>query len=354
MDQITITLRNKSNEYFNVYVDVIESSLSEKWLKYLNILLKDEYHLEKNYHWMGFSERDLPLLCDKINLSCNTIKMYNWEKVGLAQYDIPEHFTEQNTITKGDIGPGLPGGRVNHDMFNNLHRHFENLQGQAGRISPYYTAANKEIRWHIRQLNLLCHEFESRALSYRKFQYAPEWQQYTQLFCFLNTPTFNLDPDKDFDAFGLHTLNRKLGDITMGIDKSVGKSHWEVFNDEGDVKLDKTTTTALTSQLQGSGDFDIRWSKTDVNGTMPLLQEFANWLRKNGLDPEDPKLTLGHPIIAKVNLQKSFDSEDSQIIQNIVANNLDVYKIKTSDAECVFDYRWDDKNYNNLQVSLLN
>ena len=50
---------------------------------------------------------------------------------------------------------------------------------------------------------------------------------------------------------------------------------------------------------------------------------------------------------------KSFDSEDSQIIQNIVSNHLDVYKIKTSDAECVFDYRWDDENYSNTQICLL-
>ena len=41
---------------------------------------------------------------------------------------------------------------------------------------------------------------------------------------FLNTSTFNLDPTKDFDAFGLDTLIRRLGDVTMGIDKSVGKS----------------------------------------------------------------------------------------------------------------------------------
>ena len=131
MDQITVTLRNKNNELLDVFIDVIESSLSTKWLTALNILLQQEYHLEKNYHWMGFSERDLPILCDKINLSCNTIKMFNWENVGLTQYDIPEYFTAENTIVKGDIGPGLSGGHVNHEMFNNLHRHFEELQGQA-------------------------------------------------------------------------------------------------------------------------------------------------------------------------------------------------------------------------------
>ena len=353
IDEITITLRDKYNNMHNIFVEVSHSSLSEKWLHSLNRLVKDGYHLEKNYHWMGFAERDLPILCDKINHSLQTIKEFNWENVGLPQYKITEYFTMENTLTPGPIGPNLPGGHVDHDMFNLLHRHFENLQGQAGRISEYYKNSDRKIRWHIRQLNLLCHEFESRALSYRKLKYAPEWQQYTQLFCFLNTPTFNLDPTTDFDAFGLDTLNRKLGDITLGIDKSVGKSHWEVFNDEGDVKLDETTTTALTSQWQGSGDFDIRWSRTDTAGTLPVIEQFSNWLKKNGLNPSDPSLTLGHPIIAKVNLLKSFHSEDSKIIQTIISNHLDVYKIKTSDAEATFDYRWSDKDYNNLQISLL-
>ena len=63
------------------------------------------------------------------------------------------------------------GAYVEHDMSNHLHRHFENLQGQVRSISSYYQA-NKEIRWHIRQLNLLCHEFESCALSFRKLHYA--------------------------------------------------------------------------------------------------------------------------------------------------------------------------------------
>ena len=354
LDQITITLRDKNNNKHNVYVNVEHNSLSEKWLTHLNILLRDEYHLEKNYHWMGFNERSLPVLCDNINHSLNVIKSFDWTSVGLDQYEITEHFTMDNTMTKGKVGPRLPGARIEHDMFNNLHRHFEELQGQAGNMSEYYLRANRELRWHIRQLNLLCHEFESCALSHRKLQYAPEWIQVTQLFCFLNTPTFNLDPATDFDAFGLDTLIRKLGDVTMGIDKSIGKSHWEVFNDEGDVTLDETTTIALTSQWQGSGDFDIRWSKSPTDGsTNEVVEQFVAWLKKNGLDPEDPSLTLGHPKVGSIDLLKSFNTTDSKIIHTVLNNHLDVYEIKTSDAKLRFDYRWSDENYANKQISLL-
>ena len=355
IDQIAITLRSKTNEIHNVYIDVLDNSLAEKWLTSLNHLVKDGYHLEKNYHWMGFADRDLPLICDKINASLSAIRLFDWDSVGLTPYAITEHFTMDNTLTAGEVGNELPGFRVVHDMFNTLHRYFEDFQGQAGAISPYYERATTEIRWHIRQLNLLCHEFESRALSYRKEQYAPAWAQYNQLFCFLNTPTFNLDPETDFSAFGLDTLVRRQGDVMMGINKSVGKSHWEVFCDEGDVSLDELTTSALISQWQGSGDFDISWSQSSEKETWDKKKRdnFINWLTNNGFDPEDPALTIGHPRVATVDFDKSFKSTDFKVVQDVVKNHLDVYKIKTGDQELTMDYHWRDPDYHQQQIKLL-
>lgn len=355
IDQITVTLRSKTNDTFNVYIDIFDNSLARKWLTSLNYLVKNGYHLEKNYHWMGFSDRDLLLICNKINASLSAIRLFNWESVGLTPYAITEYFTIDNTITKGEVGYELPGARVVHEKFNILHRYFEDLQGQAGNISPYYKNASPEMRWHIRQLNLLCHEFESRALSYRKEICAPDWAQYNQLFCFLNTPTFNLDPQTDFSAFGLDTLIRRQGDVFMGINKSVGKSHWEVFKDEGDVSLDELTTSALISQWQGSGDFDISWSQSSQG--RPWLQDeinmFVAWLVKNGFDLEDPSLTLGHPRVATVDLEKSFNSTDFKVVQDIIKQHLDVYKIRTGDQELTLDYRWSDPEYDQLQIKLL-
>ena len=123
----------------------------------LNKLLKDGYPFRKKLSLDRLPKKDMPFLCDKINESLTAIKSFDWESLGLAPYEIKETFTVENSITKGDVGPGLPGAYVEHDMFNHLHRHFENLQGQVRSIFHIYRKkANKEIRWHIRQLNLLC------------------------------------------------------------------------------------------------------------------------------------------------------------------------------------------------------
>jgi hypothetical protein len=115
------------------------------------------------------------------------------------------------------------GRNINHEKFNWLHRYFEDLQGVSGAISPYYHKADPETRWHIRQLNLLCHEFESWAMSYRKEIEAPDWQRPSQLMCWLNAPRFVLD-DTDYELFGIETINRPSGWCVCGCEQGRGQT----------------------------------------------------------------------------------------------------------------------------------
>ena len=76
IDRIEITLKNRSNgELLPVYVDVNDNSLSEKWLAALNNLLVNNYHLEKNYCWLGFANgpRNGELIIKEINRSVSAI-----------------------------------------------------------------------------------------------------------------------------------------------------------------------------------------------------------------------------------------------------------------------------------------
>jgi len=355
LDQITISLRNKIGELHNVYIDVVDNPLSEKWLTSLNQVLKNNLHLEKNYHWMGFNERNLEYICNEINDCILQINCFDWQSRGITPYYINDSFAPELVVTSGEIGEYKPGYKLVHDKTNWLHRYFEDLQGHSKNISSYYRLADTRIKLCIRKLNLLCHELESFVLSERKRQYAPEWAQYNQLFCFLNAPRFKLDPKKDYDLFGVNTLHRSLGEVYIGVNKAVSKTHWEVFKDEGDTKIDELVTTALHPQIEASADFDISWSQSSRGHPwhQQEVNNFKNWLLTNGLDPNDPNLTIGNPLIAQVNLEKSFKTCDYGLIQHTLSQNLDVYKIVTNVATNYFDYRWDDKNYNETQISLL-
>jgi hypothetical protein len=343
LDQVVITLRNKYGNMLPVIIDVYDNSLSRKWLKALNLLLKDEYHLEKNYCFLGFakSERTPDYICNQINAS---IQAVNNSGIG---YTIDDHFDVASTVGAE--------WRIDHSRMNQLHRYFEDLQGVAGAMSSYYNCADANIRWHIRQLNLLCHEYESLILSIRKHHTAPEWQRPSQLMCWLQAPRFELEAE-DFELFGIDTLNRSLGGVYVGVNKAVGKHHWEVFNDEGkDSRITELTTTTLKPQTLAAGDFDIEWANDP--GEFPWQQkqliEFRQWLINNQFDPNDKSLTIGHPKVAQVNILSSFGTTDYKKIWEQLDNYQDVYKVRTSSADATYTYRWSDPDYQEQQTRIL-
>ena len=326
-----------------VYINVYNNSLSRKWLVALNTLIANNYHLEKNYCFFGFPDgpRNGEFLINEINRSIETI---NNADIG---YTIDDHFTLANSVDSE--------GGVSHEHFNQLHRYFEDLQGSSGNISDFYWRATNPIRWHIRQLNLLCHEFESWQLSWRKKHTAPEWMRPSQLMCWLNAPRFTLDK-KDYELFGIKTINRPMGGVFVGVNKAVGKHHYEVFCDEGrDSRINELTTSVLKAQTLAAGDFDIEWANNP--GAFPFqikqLTEFREWLIRNGFDPDDKRLTIGHPQVGQVDLHRSFGTEDYRDIWAQLNSRLNVTAIRTSDAQAEYPYNWDQPDYANLQIELL-
>jgi hypothetical protein len=343
LDTIQMDLRNANNQVLSVYIDVEDNSLSRKWLAALNQLLLNQNHLEKNYCWLGWAEsdRDPEYICTQINRSIHAV---NSADLG---YVIQDFFTPANTID-ADLG-------INHAHMNQLHRYFEDLQGVAGAMSPYYTAADDTARWHIRQLNLLCHELESLVLSIRKLKTAPEWQRPSQLMCWLAAPRFELTVE-DYELFGIETINRSLGGVYVGVNKAVGKHHWEVFSDEGrDSRVSELVTSTLKSQTQAAGDFDIEWANDP--GAFPwqmlALKEFRAWLIDNNFDPEDKSLTIGHPKVAQVDLIRSFGTVDYREIWAQLSQHQDVLRISTSMAQATYEYRWSDPDYDLQQIKEL-
>jgi hypothetical protein len=170
--------------------------------------------------------------------------------------------------------------------------------------------------------------------------------------CWLSAPRFLLD-EADYELFGIETINRSLGGVYVGVNKAVGKHHWEVFNDEGrDSRIDELTTTSLKTQTEAAGDFDIEWANDP--GAFPWqikqLKEFRVWLLANGFDPEDKNLTIGHPQVGQVDLVRSFGTEDYREIWKQLNTHLNVHTVRTSKALAQYDYCWTDVDYMQQQI----
>ena len=343
LDHIEIDLRSRDNEILTVHMDIYDNSLSRKWLAALNHILKNNLHLEKNYCWVGWTEHDrsAEYLCTQINRSIMAINSSNLD------YRIQDFFSPA-TVIQADLD-------INHAHMNQLHRYFEDLQGTAGAMSPHYTAADDHTRWHIRQLNLLCHELESLVLSMRKVAQAPEWRRPSQLMCWLQAPRYELE-DEDLELFGIETINRKMGGVYVGVNKAVGKHHWEVFQDEGrDSRIAELVTTGLRSQSQAAGDFDIEWARDPgaYHWQIEQLAQFRKWLARNGFDPDDRTLTIGHPQVGQVDLKRSFGTQSYDQVWAQLSTKLDVYQIRTSDCSAIYDYCWSDPDYIEQQIKAL-
>ena len=343
LDHVEMDLRSQDNEILTVHMDIYDNSLSRKWLAALNHILKNNLHLEKNYCWLGWTEHDrsAEYLCTQINRSIVAINSSDLD------YRIQDFFSPA-TVIQADLD-------VNHEKMNQLHRYFEDLQGTAGAMSPHYDAADDVTRWHIRQLNLLCHELESLVLSMRKAIQAPEWRRPSQLMCWLQAPRFELEA-ADLELFGIETINRKMGGVYVGVNKAVGKHHWEVFQDEGrDSRIAELVTTGLRSQSQAAGDFDIEWARDPgaYHWQIQQLAQFREWLAGNGFDPDDKTLTIGHPQVGQVDLERSFGTQSYDQVWRQLSTKLDVYQIRTSDCSAIYDYRWSDPDYIEQQIKAL-
>ena len=338
-------------EDLTVYINVYDTSLSRRWLAALNELIHNQYHLEKNYCFLGFvdNQRNGQYILEQVNRSITAINLAD------LGYCIDDHFTMDNTLTDDPAAGRNIGRNIIHDRFNHLHRYFEDLQGVSGAVSPYYTKADAATRWHIRQLNLLCHEFESWALSYRKQLEAPDWQRPSQLMCWLAAPRFALAAE-DYELFGVDTISRSLGGVYVGVNKAVGKHHWEVFNDEGcSSRIDELTTSTMRSQTEAAGDFDIEWGRNpaEFDWQQQKLDQFRSWLRANGFDPEDPSLTIGHPQVGQVDLQRSFGTEDHTGIWAQLNTRLNVTAVRTGTSQVKYPYQWWDTDYMEKQIQCL-
>jgi hypothetical protein len=171
--------------------------------------------------------------------------------------------------------------------------------------------------------------------------------------CWLNAPRYELTAE-DYELFGIDTINRDLGGVYVGVNKAVGKHHWEVFQDEGrDSRIGELTTTTLASQTQAAGDFDIEWANNPGNYEFQrrALAEFRAWLIDNNIDPDDRSLTIGHPKVAQVDLVRSFGTADYQRIWAQLNSNLNVVAIRTGSAAAEYPYTWTDADFQARQIA---
>ena len=344
-------------------INIYDTPLGHRWLEALQDNLRQKRVLEKNFCFLGFadSKRDLSYLVNELNKAVEQINSFtfkpHYEKIHPF---VTDDFQYSSNLPigrwdNGDISKTL-GKRLKHEACNLLHRYFEELQGTAWGLSPYYKQADSKTKYSIRQLNNLCHEIESWVNSDRKKAIEPEWVRPSQITTFLNAPRHVLH-DEDFELFKQNRYDRELGGVYLHWSQ-VGKTLFEVFRDEHAPKMTDTLCSEINHQKYYSGEFDIEWGQTIKEQTNEFkkeeMDEYRTWLEQNNYDWEDPKLSLGYIKIGQVDLQRTFGSDATFTeIYEILSKNLNISNIKTmplSTIECEYPYTLDSKDWQQIQM----
>lgn len=380
--EVVVTLRNPLDytDQIQYFIEPSDNELAHDWILALKDLLKSNNLIEKNFCFMGFpkTQRNLELLCEELNEAVFQINMFNsscaWLDAGLSSYTIEDYFspdavrygTEYPLATRFGNPPTNLQDRyliahlaltAKHDILNRLHNHFERLQGTVNNLSQYYIVADYETKYAIRQLNALCHEIEALILSQQKQEYVPEWSRPSQITTWLHAPRYKLTDDHR-QLFLSNGYNREFGTVYMHW-AQIGKTLFEVFRDENAPDLTETVCEAVTHLEYYSGEFDVEWGESMIYGN-PITywfneqqDLFKQWLTKNGMDYNDPKLSLGHLPIGKVNLVKSFGTTDKFKIWDMLSMHLDIYSIEVDGIKAEYEYCWSDANYKQMQIDIM-
>jgi hypothetical protein len=352
--QIKVVLRNplRPQDVIDYNIDVHDTELSQDWTHELLKLLRGGYDLEKNFCFLGFpnTQRDVGYLCAELN---RHIQRINHDLPG---YHIDLEFDDQNVFAPDpayEFNHLHPG--PNHVLFNELHNHFEILQGTVKALSPWYLAASMPVKYSIRQLNNLCHEMESLILSLRRRATAPQWIRPSQITTWLNAPRSGLSPHHR-QGFLDNGYDRRLGGVYMHW-AQIGKTLFEVWRDESAPQLDRTTCEAITHLEYYSGEFDIEWGRDVVYGLQSWhtheQDQFREWLVRNGFDPGDPNLSLGYLPLAQVDLRGSFGTTVPEIIWQILGDHLDIWRIEMPGASAQYDHVWSQADHEQHQIRKL-
>lgn len=344
---VKVVLRNplEKSQQVEYKIAVNDSPIGKLWYSALVDLLKQNKYLEKNFCFLGFpnSQRDMEYICQELS----------W-----AKHKINDFFRGEYTIEENFVPSTLRPDGINPDqnLMNQLHNHFEHLQGTVWGLSDWYKRADYETKFAIRQLNNLCHEAESLMLSQRKQVQAPEWVRPSQITTFLNAQRLEFPYDLK-QTFSEERYDRKFGAVYLHW-AQIGKTIYEVYNDEQGVDIDQTTCDAITHLRYYSGEFDIEWGRNICyGGSHPWhnkrMSNFRNWLNRNNFNTEDPEYNYGYHEVGQVQLAESFGTDNPQQVWDILSRHLDIYKIVTDEVECTYDYSWSDQDYYDQQIERL-
>jgi hypothetical protein len=253
-----------------------------------------------------------------------------------------------------------------------MHQHFERLQGTVEHPSKYFKHATVDVKYAIRQLNILVHEIESYVKALRKKHTRPEELHMSNVVVFPGAHREHLT-DAHRQLFAENEYKREFGTVYAHW-AQIGKTLYEVFCDENAPPIEVgddprsilvynvghtgATCEAITALEYYTGEFDIVWAEPS---TRPIFaqeyNDYKQWLARAGVPWDPAAYSLGYLPLAECDFDASFGTRDRETVQQLLTDYADIYEIAiqypTHTVARVFPECWSDENWHsNLKQQL--
>lgn len=294
---ITLRLRNSRNNDvspLNIKIKLDDNDAVQLWYQRFKHELKSNAFLRKEHVFMGESTLDTEEMIKKVNCTLDHISKFDfiaeqwsrWQDFVKADQTnvINQPLTKNPEISERLSIEDFADGNDNERM-NIVHNYFPLLSGPADKTTAHLYVAPPDVQASICRLNLEVHELHTTLQNDEQADFNMHvnvsWQRAPKKLPIL--------PESFDDLFTKYT---KFGDVLLGYPQ-IGKTHIEAYAEE-DEELEDEHVEPIKYL---SGDMLIKFS-TDQHENW--VEGFDNWLREQGLDPEDKTGRYGYAKLGTV------------------------------------------------------
>lgn len=346
MAQVELILRNLKDpsQKESLVMDLFNNKpIVARWLKQLKKTLSTQPHLDKSFCFLGLpnSHRNVEKICSELEECKGLINDHYYRRFWKSAYKIKENFNRESVIKNG---------KLNQDLMNRLHHHFEVLSGQTWKTSEYKKKAPHEVKFAIHKLNLLCHEMESYVQQFQNIDQRDLKENVVSstIVSFMQAEHIELKKE-DLEEF---EYRQCFGWVSLHY-AQIGKRWDEAYFDQDEHVFD----SGISGLRYYTGEFNVLWGDFTNKSFQEEEIKIKNWIKSRGVDPDKKEVALGWLYVGEFQREKNFGSKTISEIHDFLARYSDIYEIKVHDGDGVtsarFDYFENDSHYNQMQIEQL-
>ena len=318
---MTVRVRNtESGDYHDLAYDIQDQPLPQAWaralhLDYLsdpNIVMAKSFCL---HGWGDSNTKTKAWLCSELNWHIERVNNY------FCNHDVDYSVDMQ-----------FDPATVDQAQLNEIHRHFEVIQGHHDAKSDIWESATEAFKFSVNQFNHFCHELEGHI--YREAQPGTTG---TMIVCLYPNVKHDITTEQ-LQAFSMSDYT--TGDVRLHYAQT-GRQPIEVF-----LAQDSNVPLADIEPIKYvTGEFDLLFHDSQVN-----WPAFRQWCRKSGIDIDDPTNALGYATVARCDAvpQNIQEYTDIQSVTLYIRDNLDTPGEYGEERLCIsreFPDTWETQYY---------